>query len=505
MGALENTAPYSTFARSNRGRQRVVYVGANDGMLHAFDAGTSTDGVYSAGTGDELFAYVPAKVIKHLPELTHPRYRHKYFVDGTPRIGDAFDGTQWRTVLVGGLRGGGQGIYALDVTDPGSINESTADDAVLWEFTDEDHADMGYSFSTPLITRMNNGKWAAIVANGYGSTQSDGASGSGKSAIFVLDLFTGELLARLTPNTSLSSHNGMSQPTAVDLNGDYIADIIYAGDLAGYVHAFDVTGSSAAAWVSAAASTLPLFSAQDNKGNKRPITGGISVGSHPTGTGVMLYFGTGKYLEYGDQAASTDKNRIYGVWDKRLATSGFDLDSPTNDLLQQSITSETSMSLDTDDDSVDDTIVQVRKSTSNSIDWSTNSGWYIDLTYPTAMGEQVLTSPVLRDGKLFISTHAPSGVQCDPSEQGWLMVVNPADGAMLDQTPFDLDDDDSFNGETPISGFSNGSNPFAELTFSSASTDDVILNQGSNDPTLTSRKVDASINNGMVTWREIEP
>ena len=164
-------------------------------------------------------------------------------------MGDAFDGTTWRTVLVGGLGRGGQGIYALDITEPASINETTASSTVLWEFTHEDDADMGYSYSTPVITRMNNGKWAAVFSNGYGTTEVDGHVGSGKSVIFVLDLFTGEIIAKLTADMVYMNHNGMSEPTAVDLNGDYTADRIYAGDLAGNVHAFDVSGSSAASWV----------------------------------------------------------------------------------------------------------------------------------------------------------------------------------------------------------------------------------------------------------------
>ena len=353
----ENDAPYSVFARNNRERRRVVYVGANDGMLHAFDAGVATNGLYSAGTGEELFAYVPAEVVKGLPALTHPRYSHRFYVDGTPQIGDAFNGSEWRTVLVGGLRGGGQGIYALDITDPDAIDEERSANAVLWEFTDEDDPDMGYSFGDPLITRMNNGKWAAIISNGYGSTESDGAVGSGQSVVFVLDLFTGAVLAKLSYGNALGIHNGMSDPTAVDLDGDYTVDRIYAGDLAGYVHAFDVSSPSTSAWETSANVTSPLFSAQDDDGIQQPITSALSVGSHPTQAGLMLYFGTGKYLEAGDQAVSTDENRIYGLWDK-LTGSEFSLSNPTIGLLEQRITAENTNSYDTDNDGTDETFVE---------------------------------------------------------------------------------------------------------------------------------------------------
>lgn len=503
-GEPESNAPYSTFARNNRDRRRVVYVGANDGMLHAFDAGTATDGVYSAGTGDELFAYVPAKIFGNLPDLTHPRYGHKFYVDGTPRIGDAFDGAKWRTVLVGGLRGGGQGVFALDITDPDSIDQGSADVTVLWEFSDENDVDMGYSYGTPLITRMNNGKWAAIISNGYGSTENDSNKGSGQSAVYVLDLFTGNVLAKLTSDESPGNHNGMSEPTAVDLDGNNTVDLIYAGDLAGYVHAFDVSSPSTSAWEAKANITTPLFSAQDDDGNRRPITSGISVGSHPTQTGLMLYFGTGKYLERGDQSASTDENRVYGLWDIR-SSSQFSLDDPINSLVQQSITGETSDSFDLDGDGVNETIVHVRTSTQNTIDWDMDKGWYVDLIYPSVIGEQVVANPVLRDGRLFLSTHVPSGAQCNANEGGWLMVFNPVSGAMLGQSPFDLNGDGSFDESSSISGIKNGGNPFAEPTFAAATQDDVMLGQGSNDPVATSTDVKASINSGALTWRELEP
>ena len=500
----ENDAAYSTFAINNRLRRRVVYVGANDGMLHGFDAGSATDGVYSAGTGEEIFAYVPAEVMQKLPALTHPRYSHRFYVDGTPQIGDAFNGTAWRTVLVGGLRGGGQGFYALDITDPDSIAEIDAEDTVLWEFTDEDDPDMGYSFGSPLIARMNNGKWAAIISNGYGSTENDGAAGSGKSVVFVLDLFTGEVLAKLSNSASLGIHNGMSDPAAVDLDGDYTVDRIYAGDLAGYIHAFDVSSSNTSTWETNASATRAFFSAQDDDGTSQPITSGIALGSHPTQPGLMLYVGTGKYLEAGDQAVSTDEHRIYGLWDK-LTGSEFSLTDSTYSLLQQSITAENTNSYDIDGDGNNETTFLTRQSTQHDIDWETDNGWYLDLTYPMANGEQVVANPVLRDGKLFVSTHLPSGNQCDANEGGWLMVLNPVSGAMLEQSPFDLDSDGTFDTETLISGFKNGGNPFAEPTFAAAKKDDIMLTQDSNDPVVTSREVDASINSGTLTWRELEP
>jgi len=504
-GAAETGSPYSAFAKSKRGRQRVVYVGANDGMLHAFDAGTVVDGSYTAGSGNELFAYVPASVYKDLPELTHPRYSHKYYVDGTPRIGDAFDGSQWRTVLVSGLRRGGQGVFALDVTDPGTVTEQNAGASVLWEFTDEDNAEMGYSYSTPLIARMNNGRWAAIFSNGYGSRENDGNRGRGESAVFVVDLFTGQLMAKLTTKRRYKNHNGMSEPTAVDLDGDSIVDMIYAGDLAGYIYGFDVSGASPDKWTSAVRGSTSLFRAIDSAGTPRPITTAIRVGSHPTGTGLMLYVGTGKYLEPKDQTQSTDNNRVYGLWDKRDGKRIADKKKPLQNLLEQTITAEVTRSIDEDGDGVIDSGVQVRESTQNTIDWETHRGWYIDLEFNTPQGEQVVANPVLRDGKLFVTTHIPSGDECDPRQDGWLMIFNPGDGSMLTTSPFDVDGDGNFGAEEELSGIRDGGNPFAEPTLVAADTGDVLLTHGETDPEASSMAVDASMNNGRLSWRELEP
>ncbi len=111
----------------------MVYAGANDGMMHAFDA----------ATGKEVFAYVPHGVFSKLIKLTDPAYTHLFYADGTPTVVDAFYTGAWHTVLVAGLNKGGQSVYALDVTDPAAVSESSATATVLWEFTDQRDKDLG--------------------------------------------------------------------------------------------------------------------------------------------------------------------------------------------------------------------------------------------------------------------------------------------------------------------------------------------------------------------------
>ena len=149
----------------------MVYVGANDGMLHAFNAST---GVEEARL--RSWRRVPQPARARQAEL-----QHQYYVDGSPTMGDAFYGSAWHTVLVGGLNKGGQGIYALDITDPANFTEGNAASIYRWEFTDTNDADLGYTFSRPAIVKMHNGKWAAMFGNGYNNTFDDTAAGGQKS------------------------------------------------------------------------------------------------------------------------------------------------------------------------------------------------------------------------------------------------------------------------------------------------------------------------------------
>ena len=506
--APENSVPYSSFAATHRQRRRVVYIGANDGMLHAFDAGEWQGTEYSAGTGSELFAYIPSPVFRNLSGLTSPNYLYKPFVDLTPRASDVFINGQWRTVLIGGLRGGGQGIYALDVTDPDSISESTAEQAVLWEFTDEHDPSVGFTFSSPIIARMANGKWAAIMSNGYNNAAVDVGyqQGGGGSSILIIDIESGNLIRKLLPedlscqqNTVLA--NGPTEPTAVDLDGDRTVDRIYAGDLNGCVYAFDVSDSNPSHWTDGELK----HEAVDDLNVRTPITTPIVVGSHPTGEGVMLYFGTGKYLEPSDQMPNASRDRFYAVWDSDTFDASTRSRISGGDMVAQSILSVGNQDIDTDGDGTTDQTVQVRMTSEHTIDWNTDAGWYLDLEYDSLdRGEQVVAAPVLRDGKIYISTHIPSGDECSPEQNGWLMILDARSGAMLADSQIDLDgdgerDDGIFGG---INGISNS---HASPTIIAAENADILLTQTATDTDITSAVVHTRFREGRLSWRELEP
>jgi len=204
-------------------------------------------------------------VYGRLKALSSLSYGHEYTVNSTPEVNDVYYGGAWHTVLVGGLGAGGQGIYALDVTDaPTATTEASAATHVMWEFTDKNYVtgpvagavgsngdpNLGYTYSRPQLLRMHNGKWLAVFGNGYNNTEADGSpSPTGYAYLYFVDIETGKLVKRIdVPVGTTTTPNGLSTVTAVDTDGDYVADYIYGGDLYGNVWRFDVTSSSASSW-----------------------------------------------------------------------------------------------------------------------------------------------------------------------------------------------------------------------------------------------------------------
>lgn len=443
------TVGYSSFRNTNSSRTPMVYVGANDGMLHGFNActGTSFPGCSDATQhGLEKIAYVPSMVYPNLSLLTNPSYTHKYFVDLSPTVGDVFGNFTtvtgctacWRTIVVGGLRGGGAGYVALDVTDPTQFSEANASTLVLWEFT---HPDLGFTYSEPTIARMNNGKWAVIFGSGY----SGGTTGTGKATLYIVDAIDGTIISEIVLD---AGSNGLSSPTVVDIDGDFIADYVYAGDLKGNVWKIDVKSGTPSQWGSfyrLGVTPKPLFTAVDGAAtpNPQPITSRLEVGRHPDGEpGFMVYFGTGKYVEVGDNVPSASPiQTFYGLWDQDLGGNpNTPITDRNADLLAQTIT-EFPFGSDT-----------FRTVSSNTIQWDgvgtgTHKGWRVDL--PTAqsasLGEMVVFNPQLRSTRVIFTTLIPESQACSFGGTGFLMELNFQNGGALPFDVFDINNDGVFN------------------------------------------------------------
>ena len=446
---------YSTFKTAKLSRPPMVYVGSNDGMLHAFDA----------DTGVEKFAYVPNAVYSRLNALTSPSYVHQYTVDASPVVVDAYFGGAWRTILAAGLRSGGQAVYALDVTDPNLITtETVGATKVLWEFTDTDDADLGYTYSAPNIVKLQNGKWAAVFGNGYNNTEADGsASTTGNAVLYIVDLEDGSLIKKIDTGVGFSNAasgnrpNGLATVAPTDVDGDSVADYVYGGDLYGNMWKFDLTDASPTNWVVMYGS--PLYTACTGatctNTNRQPIVVRPQVSENPTQGGFMVYFGTGKFIEDGDNDAVNQLTQtFYGIWDKNDSTlAAFN----KGNLKQRKILAETTVgSFDiritsgVSDDTTDG---------GGEINWPTQKGWYMDLILDGTAdnrGERAPFNPIFRQGRIIFTTLLPSADPCDFGGSGWLMELDAFKGTRLLETPFDLDGDGIFTAADLVSYDSNG-------------------------------------------------
>ena len=438
------------------GNPPVVYVGANDGMLHAFNAKTAI----ADGGGKELFAYVPAGVYNNLSRLTDPDYSksHKFFVDGTPSVGDVYLGS-WKTYLVGGLRAGGKSIYALDITDP--VNFSATD--VKWEFNDSTDpltpgADMGLTFGQPQIAAVSLTQWAAIFGNGYNSA-------SGTAVLYIIDISSGAPIAKIpVPTNSTScgsalSTNGLSTPFAFDEDNNGVVDAIYAGDLQGHLWRFDKSSGS---W-DVGNGGDPLFTACSASGQAQSIVAQPKAAR--IGGKITVYVGTGRYL----QADSTDpanplKNDLINTVVQSFYSIIDESDDPAKQgtvprdkLLPQTIT-QTNAPIGPY--SASRTVSDNKVTAPGYSD--RDKGCYMDFntTSPGEPSERITSGVLIKtfttlETRVIFVTSTPTKDPCEKSGDSWLMEVNTNCGR-LEKTPFGTVDEQgnfqSLSETTSISG-----------------------------------------------------
>lgn len=511
--SLQPTRAYSAFITKMSTRDGVVYAGANDGMMHGFDE----------DTGDEVLAYIPNSVFGNLNELISVDYEHRYFVDAGPNILDVYmagitdpdagtSGT-WRTALVGGLNGGGQGVYALDITDPTVYDESNATSIALWEFDDTDDADLGYTYGRPQLAKMANGDWAAIFGNGYNNTESDGnASTSGNAVLYIVNVETGALLKKIdTGAGSATTPNGLATPLLIDENGDYVVDYVYAGDLLGNMWKFDVSDASTANWGSAwssGGSPAPLFSTATGQ----PITSQPQATHHPDNlSGFMIYFGTGKYLEtFDNDSIGQTTQAFYGIWDKNTAAVP---SISSGNLLAQSISNQYTQDFDTDGDTVDDETFTLRNVTDNTIDWGSHLGWQLSL-YPLKVenvdntnnfGERQVSNAIVRNGRVIFTTLVPSVVECEFGGTSFLMELDFRDGSALEYPAFDLNGDGEYDADdTDASGRASDVGIMPTVSILADGAQDIAFGSGASGDIDVIQLSVGSEAFGRQSWRQLE-
>ncbi len=407
-GAPAGTLPHEGHAQyrmNEANRAGRVIIGANDGMVHVFDA----------DTGIEAYAYVPSMLFPALHRLATPDYVHSWFADGQLASGDAQLGASWKTLVAGGLGAGARGLFALDVTSPGLSSETsmTADDSkVLWEQSGDV---LGYIHGKPAIAQLSNGRWYVISGNGYGSVAG--------TALLYLAPVDGSMPVTIATNNATS--NGLSAPVLVDTDGDADVDIAFAGDLLGNLWKFDLNKPGIAAQL--------LFAA----GASKPVTTAPDVGVHPNG-GYLVYFGTGSLLSATD-AADTSQQTVYAIWDypNRSSTVTDSIDGNGKQILLPQ-----NLSIDEYIDPADRTKTSsVRLASRNKPDWSWNRGWKTDL--PPNSGERVLGDVQLRGNRLHFVTDLPA--TNNQAGESWLLELDWLSGGAVSSVFLDLNHDGILN------------------------------------------------------------
>ena len=386
-------AGYDTFKKTTvpsylARREGVLFAASNDGMLHAFNA----------TTGREMWAYVPTVVLPNLYKLADKNYAHEFFVDGTPVVGDVYDGTKWRTILVSGLNKGGKGYFALDVTDP-------ANPKALWEFCDnsamctQSDANVGYGYGTPVIAKLDNGSgtgdWVVMATSGYNNAD-------GKGYLYVLNPVTGAQKFPAIATSCTGTNCGVAKISPwIKSSEDNTAMRVYGGDLGGALWRFDINNTIAPAGREA----FKLAQAGNSAtGLVQSITTRPELGDL-NGTPIV-FFGTGRFIGVSDKG-DTSVNSFYAVKDDLTATVGLGVLRTNPSIVKQTLTA----GVNTDGKNI-------RTNSNNAVDWSTKIGWYLD--FP-ASGERAFTDPILALGTVSFTTNIPAlGDPCSGGGISWL-------------------------------------------------------------------------------------
>ncbi len=432
--ADESTSYYLYLKNSKTRRQPMIYVGANDGMLHGFYA-TDADAEQCENdqtqcAGEEAFAYVPKGVYDKLSKLTSPNYSHSYYVDGQAVVADAYlnyddDGSRWGSVLVATLGYGGAGVFALDVSDPGNFS---AED-VLWDLDETDLSEMGEQTGRASIVKLQDDRWAVIVANGYDSANY-------KAGLYIIPLEDPEdaIFIDTEYDGTEDDPNGLSAALPIDSDGDNKIDRVYAGDLYGNMWAFDLSSEVANDWKVAYKDSSnilkPLFRACQTAdcADLQPITSRPEVVKYDGGNGYIVLFGTGSYMDSED-VTSTDQQSFYGIRDNG---DNYVHLLDRSSLQEQTIELEFSLS-ETGDH---------RITSQNNVNYSDKEGWYIDFNSSSYEGERVISDPIVREGSVRFFTFTVDSATCSRTGgSSWYMQLDSQTGARTEDASFDVNGD----------------------------------------------------------------
>lgn len=462
---------YQAFATARASRRPVVYVGANDGMLHGFDARSTINTDPALGGGAETFAFVPNGVLSKLARYTRQDYGtsinpHQYYVDGDLTVADAYIGGSWRTILVGTLGRGGKGVFALDVTDPANVT-------LLWEKDESDIPELGNVLGKPIITQVADGDWRVILGNGPNSS-------SGSAQLLMIRLTSG---VATTVNMG-GTDNGLSGVNVWRSGATDFADTIYAGDLAGNM------------WRITDLASGPVATRLFQTASGQPITAAPTVSKDPNTGNTWVFFGTGRYLSRGDLGDQTTQS-WYGVIDPAaMVTPNPDaMPLGREDLEAVEVLGETDLGNG----------FRARFIAENASLAADKFGWYIDLP---STGERMVV-PNIFQGLTLIGTSRIPDVSdvCSPSGRGFIMAINPFTGGRLSGSFYDINGDGEVDAqdmvgapgsESPVSGLGLPSGPNNPIFIGS-----VMLTNMDNAQHHSIQTKAAVMSVRRVNWREV--
>jgi len=428
------------------GREEMLYASANDGMLHAYRYQATQAGTE---TLTEQFAYLPDALFPHLNDYSNPSYTYRGLIDGDLATGDAFYNDDWHTVLIGAFRQGAKGLFALDITNPSGFDSSD----VLWEYSTRTSTNnnLGHIYGDISIVKThathsgNPQAWAAVIGNGYNSV-------TGNAALIVVDMASGETIATIDTgiglnetgsapseaNTVADLNNGLGSPFLVDTDRDFIVDYAYAGDLYGNLWRFDLKDSNPANW-----SAKLLFTANADQA----ITAQPVVSRNPRNGQIMVYVGTGKYLEASDDLLSNDDpiQSMYGLVERFEQTPS--VIKPTY-LATQSILADQASHRGTTARLISQNPVHYFPGTGLPSTPSQNGylGWKLNL----ATGERIIYQPISRSGVIAVASTKPAVDACESGGSSWLMALDAHSGGRLNYQVFDHNRDGIVNNSDTI-------------------------------------------------------
>jgi len=404
----------SNYANFNPSRRELVIVGANDGMVHAFNVYGTSD------AGHEAWAYIPFNLLKKLKYFPDPNdpYCHEYYVDLSPVVTDIQDGNDWKTILMCGEREGGMAYFALDVTQDGAGYPHP-----LWEFTDNE---LGETWSVPQIGRVTMAnsphyRWIGIFGSGYHNSDS-------KGYLYGIDVNTGSQIFKIKVDDETS--NVMASSAAIDFDDNTCLDRVYVGDMLGRMWKAAIPDHIGSPWGDAASTSVAVL-----------ITTGISQAIrvkpvvtlfHRTGGDCpAVYFGTGKFDEIADKT-TTDTQSFYCVLDEGT------LPVPKSDLVNS------------DSPGISGYCSELGKIP------ATKRGWYFDL--PNT-GERVTSTSLLVGGIVFFTTFTPSDDPCESGGTARLYAVKYDTGCAPDNPVLDVNGDNVVDATDTSTGTAGGPVP----------------------------------------------